>query len=62
MEVTDLAELLRETEGRHGRYEPTAAPHRWSDWYAAYLVARQDGRTPDDAAAEAGRYTEGLPR
>ena len=31
--------LLRSTTGR--------------SWYAAYIVARQNGRTPDDAAKDA---------
>jgi hypothetical protein len=38
---------------RHGAYEPTAPKHHWSGWYAAYVVARERGKTPDDAAAEA---------
>ena len=48
-----MTELLRETELRHGQYEPTAPKHHWSDWYAAYIVARERGRAPDDAAADA---------
>ena len=35
---------------RHGAYEATAPKHHWSDWYGAYIVARQQGKTPDDAA------------
>ncbi len=60
MDVTTLAALLRETEERHGGYEPVAPPHQWSDWYAAYIVARQDGLEADAAAARAGRYTEAV--
>ena len=47
----DVATLtgLREAEEGHGKYEPTAPKHHWSDWYAAYIVARQQGKTPDDA-------------
>jgi len=56
MEIAALAELLRETEQHHGAYEAVAPPHHWSDWYAAYVVARQEGRDPDEAAAAAGRY------
>ncbi|MCW0214290.1 MAG: hypothetical protein OJJ54_13090 [Pseudonocardia sp.] len=56
MDVTTLAELLRETEGRHGEYEATAPEHRWSDWYAAYIVARQAGRAPDEAFSDASRH------
>jgi hypothetical protein len=56
MDVAALAGLLHETEERHGAFEAVAPPHDWWDWYAAYLDARQDGATPDDAAAAAGRY------
>jgi catechol 2,3-dioxygenase-like lactoylglutathione lyase family enzyme len=52
-DVATLTELLRETEERHGGYEPTAPKHHWSEWYAAYIVARERGRTPDDAATDA---------
>ena len=52
-DVVTLTELLRETEERHGTYEPTAPKHHWSGWYGAYIVARQRGRTPDDAATDA---------
>ncbi|MCE0766251.1 hypothetical protein LWC35_25595 [Pseudonocardia kujensis] len=63
MDMTEaLSALLRETEERHGGYEATAPPHRWSDWYAAYLVARQDGRTPDEAAADAARHVAAVRR
>ena len=55
-DVAALAELLHETEGRHGAYEAASAPHHWWDWYAAYMRARQAGSTPDDAAEAAGRY------
>ena len=53
MDVATLVPLLREAEERHGKYEATAPKHHWSDWYAAYLVARERGRTPDDAANDA---------
>ena len=53
-DVASLTELLREAEQRHGEYEPTAPKHHWSDWYGAYIVARERGKTPEEAA-EAGR-------
>ena len=59
MDVPALARLLREAEERHGRYEPTAPPHHWSGWYAAYISARQGGRTPDEASRDAALYMEG---
>jgi len=57
-----LPDLLRETEERHGKYEPTAPKHHWSIWYAAYLVARERGRTPDEAAKDAALKVEGAKR
>ena len=45
MDVATLTELLREAEEHHGEYEATAPKHHWSGWYAAYLVARERGRT-----------------
>jgi catechol 2,3-dioxygenase-like lactoylglutathione lyase family enzyme len=54
LDVAGLTELLRETEQHHGEYEPTAPKHHWSEWYAAYIVARQRGQTPEDAA-QAGK-------
>jgi catechol 2,3-dioxygenase-like lactoylglutathione lyase family enzyme len=50
LDVATLTELLRETETRHGQYEPAAPKHHWSDWYAAYIVARTQGKTPEEAA------------
>jgi catechol 2,3-dioxygenase-like lactoylglutathione lyase family enzyme len=62
LDVATLTELLRETEEHHGQYEPTAPKHHWSGWYAAYIVARQNGRTPDDAAKDATLHIEGAHR
>ena len=53
-----LAELLHETEQRHGEYEKTHAKHNWWDWYAAYVSARQDGNSSEQAAAAADRYMD----
>jgi catechol 2,3-dioxygenase-like lactoylglutathione lyase family enzyme len=58
MDVAMLAELLRETEEHHGQYEKTHAKHHWWDWYAPYLSARQNGSSPEKAAAAADRYME----
>ena len=52
LDVATLTELLREAENRHGEYEPTAPKHHWSDFYAAYIDARQRGKTADDAARD----------
>jgi catechol 2,3-dioxygenase-like lactoylglutathione lyase family enzyme len=57
-DVTTLAELLHETGERHDRFEKTHAEHNWWDWYAPYLSARQQGSSPEDAAAAADRRME----
>ena len=62
MDVATLAELLREAEEQHGHYEPSAPPHHWSDWYAAYLVGRQRGRTSDEAYRDASAALEAARR
>jgi catechol 2,3-dioxygenase-like lactoylglutathione lyase family enzyme len=59
LDVATLTELLIEAEKHHGEYEPTAPKHNWSDWYAAYIVARQDGKTPDEAAKDGKIHVEG---
>jgi hypothetical protein len=56
MSVAERAALLQETSIRHGSFEAVAPPHDWWDWYAAYMVAREDGSEPDDASAAADRY------
>jgi hypothetical protein len=56
MEVQALADLLHETSERHGAFEAVTPPHDWWDWYAAYMVARQDGSAPDEASEAANRY------
>ena len=56
MDVATLVPLLRETEEHHGAYEATAPKHHWSEWYAAYIVARERGRTPDEAANDAALH------
>jgi catechol 2,3-dioxygenase-like lactoylglutathione lyase family enzyme len=58
LDVPTLTELLRETEQRHGQYEPTAPKHHWSEWYGAYIVARERGKAADDAAKEATLHVE----
>ena len=58
-DVATMTELLREAEEHHGEYEPTAPKHHWSGWYAAYMVARQEGKTPEEAAKEGKIHIEG---
>ncbi len=57
-DIATLAELLRDTSEHHDRYEKTHAEHHWWDWYAPYLSARQNGSSPEEAAAAADRYME----
>jgi catechol 2,3-dioxygenase-like lactoylglutathione lyase family enzyme len=59
LDVTAMTELLRETEQHHGDYERTAPKHHWSGWYAAYMVARQQGTTPEEAAKQAALHMAG---
>ncbi len=56
MDVQSLADLLQETSEHHESFEAVAPPHDWWDWYAAYMNAREQGSTPEDASAAAGRY------
>ena len=54
MDAATLAQLLRETAEHHDGYEKVA-PHGW-DWYAAYMDARQNGSTHEQASISAARY------
>jgi hypothetical protein len=60
MDIRVLADLLREAEEHHGKYEPTAPKHHWWDWYAAYVDARERGDAPEQASTVAGLYMDGL--
>jgi catechol 2,3-dioxygenase-like lactoylglutathione lyase family enzyme len=53
VDVPTLTELLKEAEHGHGEYESKGPTHHWSEWYAAYIVARERGRTADEASKEA---------
>jgi catechol 2,3-dioxygenase-like lactoylglutathione lyase family enzyme len=59
LDLATMTALLQETEKRHGQYEPTAPKHHWSEWYAAYIVARMQGRTAEEAAADGALRIEG---
>ena len=59
-DVATLTALLRETEEHHGPYEATAPKHNWSDWYTAYIVARQKGKTQEEAAKAGALHMEGV--
>jgi hypothetical protein len=59
MDVETQTGLLREAEEHHGPYEAEAPKHHWSGFYAAYIVAREEGRSPDEADADARAYMDG---
>jgi catechol 2,3-dioxygenase-like lactoylglutathione lyase family enzyme len=58
LDVPTLTGLLREAEKHHGEYEPTAPKHHWSGWYAAYIVERERGSTPEEATKEAALHIQ----
>jgi len=58
VDVPTLTELLRETELHHGKYEPTAPKHHWSQWYSGYIVAREQGKTPEEAEKDGALQVE----
>ena len=59
--VATMTELLREAEEHHGKYEPTAPKHHWSAFYSAFVIAREQGKTPEEAASEgASRVMQSL--
>ncbi len=58
MDVAALTELLREAEKHHSEYESAAPKHDWSEWYSAYIVARERGRTPDEADKDAALHMQ----
>jgi hypothetical protein len=58
MDVETLTGLLREAEEHHGPYEAEAPKHHWSGFYAAYIVAREQGRSPEEADKDARAHME----
>ena len=62
LDVATLTDLLQDAENGHGKYEPTAPKHHWSAWYAAYIVARQQGRTQEQAAGDGAVHIESARR
>jgi catechol 2,3-dioxygenase-like lactoylglutathione lyase family enzyme len=61
-DIGTLIAFLREAETHHGDYQATAPKHHWSEWYASYIIAREQGRTSDEAIKDAGVYMEGISR
>ena len=60
MDVATLAGLIHETADAHHPYEQNSEEHNWWDWYAAYLNARIEGSSPEEANETAGVYMDGL--
>jgi hypothetical protein len=60
MDTATLADLLREAAEHHHHYEQNSPEHDWAEWYAPYISARDQGRTPEGAINAAGLYTEGV--
>jgi catechol 2,3-dioxygenase-like lactoylglutathione lyase family enzyme len=57
-DVPTLTTLLREAEGRYRDHEATGSKRDQAEWYAGYVVARERGRTPDEAAKDAALGSE----
>jgi catechol 2,3-dioxygenase-like lactoylglutathione lyase family enzyme len=57
-DVPSLTALLREAELHHGDFEAKAPKHHWSSFYAAYIVARERGQSPEEASEEAARNVQ----
>jgi catechol 2,3-dioxygenase-like lactoylglutathione lyase family enzyme len=57
-DVPSLTALLREAESHHGEFEATAPAHHWSTFYSAYIVARERGKTPEEASRDAARNVQ----
>ena len=60
MDTATLAGLLREAAEHHHHYEQNSPAHDWSEWYAPYINARDEGSTPEEAVKAAGLYVEGV--
>jgi hypothetical protein len=60
MDVATLAELMRETAEHHDPYQQSAPEHHWTEWYAAYMNARLEGSSPEEASDAAALYMEGV--
>jgi hypothetical protein len=58
VDVETLTGLLREAEEHHGPYEAEAPKHHWSEFYAAYIVARESGRSAEEADKEARAHMD----
>ena len=60
VDVESLNTLLREAEQNHGLYEASAPKHHWADWLSAFIAARVQGKTLEDATVAARSRMDGL--
>jgi catechol 2,3-dioxygenase-like lactoylglutathione lyase family enzyme len=58
LDLPTLKDLLLEAEKRHGEYTATAPKHHWSGWYAAYVLAREQGKSPEQAVKAGALHIE----
>jgi hypothetical protein len=58
VDIETLANLLRETSEQHDAFEKLAPRHDWWDWYGAYMSARKNGSTSNEASSSARKYME----
>lgn len=58
LDGSTLGELLREAEAHHDAYEKSAPKHHWSSFYATFVLAREQGKTAEEAAQAGAREVE----
>lgn len=54
-DINALADLLDEAAAAHHPFEASHTPHQWKDYYATYIIARQNGESQSEAIAIANR-------
>ena len=57
-EAGALTRLLFETARRHAALTADRSPYDWRDWYGAFVTAREQGDSPEQAAVAAGRHMD----
>ena len=62
LDLPNLTELLREAEEGHTENGSKLPAHHWSEWYAAFIVAREQGKMRDEAVKEAAFRIEAAHR
>ncbi len=62
LDVATLTELLREAEEGHTTNGSKVPEHHWSQWYAAYIASREEGKTSEDAVTAAAHHIDAMRR